>query len=78
MVADSRCTAGNGGPSKGVSDAPVEERIGGRNGYRMQYTKVECVVVKMNYFIIYCELQFCLVDVWSPAVHFANAPSQLF
>jgi hypothetical protein len=32
----------------------------------------------MKYFINYCEIQFCVVNVWSLAVYFANASSQLF
>jgi hypothetical protein len=61
-----------------VSNAPVEERIGDPNVYEKQYTEVEYVAVKTKLFTNYCELQFCLVNVRSLAVYFANAPSQLF
>ncbi len=45
---------------------------------KKQYTEVEYVAVITMWLTDYCELQFCLVDVWSSAVYFTNAPSQLF
>jgi hypothetical protein len=62
-----------------VSNAPVEEQIGGWNVYRKQYTEIEYVAVKTKYFIIVSyNSRFCLIDVQALAVYFANAPSQLF
>jgi hypothetical protein len=45
---------------------------------KKQYTEVEYIAMKTKWFTNNCELRFCLVDVWSLAVYFANAPSQLF
>ncbi len=61
-----------------MSDAPVGERTGGWNVYKMQYTEVECVMLKTKWFTNYYELQFCLVDVQELVLYFANAPSELF
>jgi hypothetical protein len=61
-----------------VLNAPVEERIGGQNVYKKQYTEVEYVTVKTKYFIMSYDSGFCLVDVQASVVYFANAPSQLF
>jgi hypothetical protein len=59
-------------------NAPVEERIGGWNVDKMQYIKVEYIAVKTKYFIMSYNSGFCLVNVRSSAVYFANGPSQLF
>ncbi len=59
-------------------NAPVEERIGGWNVYKKQYTEVEYVAVKTKYYIMSYDSGFCLVDVWASAVYFSNTPSQLF
>jgi hypothetical protein len=61
-----------------VSNAPVEEQIGGWNVDKKQYTEVEYVVVKTKYFIMSYNSGFCLVDDRVLAVYFANAPSQFF
>ncbi len=60
---------------RGVSNAPVEKRIGGQNVGKKQFTEVEYVAVKMKYFIMSYDSGFCLVDVQALAVYFANAPS---
>jgi hypothetical protein len=44
---------------------------------KKRYTEVEYVALKTKWFTNYYELQFCLVDVRSSVVYFANAPSQL-
>jgi hypothetical protein len=61
-----------------VSNAPVEEQIGGLNVGKKRYTEVEYVTVKTKYFIMSYDSGFCLVDVQALAVYFANAPSQFF
>jgi hypothetical protein len=61
-----------------VSDAPVEERIGGWNVHEKQYTDVEYFTVKTKYFIMTYNSGICLVDVQALAVYFTNSPSQLF
>ncbi len=61
-----------------MSNAPVEEQIGGWNVDKKQYTEVEYVVVKTKYFIMSYNSGFCLVDDRVLAVYFANAPSQFF
>jgi hypothetical protein len=59
-------------------NAPVEERNGGWNVDKEQYTEVEYVAVKTSYFIMSYNSGFCLVNVQALAVYFAKAPSQLF
>ncbi len=52
-----------------VSNAPVvEERIGGWNVDKKQYTEVDYVTVKTKYFILSYNSGFCLVDVRASAV----------
>ncbi len=58
-------------------NAPVEERIGGRNVYKKQYTEVEYFAVITKYFIMSYNSGFCLVNVQTLAVYLANSPSQL-
>jgi hypothetical protein len=61
-----------------LSNAPVEEWIGGWNVNKKQYTEIEYVMVKTKYFIMSYDSGICLIDVQASAVCFANAPSQLF
>jgi hypothetical protein len=46
-----------------VSNAPVEEQIGGWNVGKNPHTKVEYVAIKMKYFIMSYDSGFCLINV---------------
>jgi hypothetical protein len=46
-----------------VSNASVEEWIGGWNVDKKRYTEVEYVAIKTKYFIISYDSGFCPVDV---------------
>jgi hypothetical protein len=61
-----------------LSNAPVEEQMGGWNVDKKQYTKAEYVAVKTKYFIMSHDSGFCLVNVQALVVYFANASSQFF
>jgi hypothetical protein len=61
-----------------MSNAPVEEWIGGWNVDKKRYIEVEYVAAKTKYFIMSYDSGFCLVDVQALVVYFTNPPSQLF
>jgi hypothetical protein len=52
--------------------------VGGWNVHGKQDTEVDYVAVKTKYFIMSYDSGFCLLNVRSLVVYFANAPFQLF